>query len=256
VKLTRSGSTITAFESSDGSTWIPVGTETFSMPSTVLVGLAVSSHVTGVTSTAAFDGVTVSSAAPPPPPPPPPPPSLPSGWTDADIGAVSAAGTANSDGSIFNVTGRGADIWGTADAFNYTYRTISGDATIVARVASVQNADVWTKAGVMIRETLNAGSTHALALVSAGKGVKFQRRPTTGGDSLSTSGTLATAPHWVKLTRVGDLFSAYESDDGSTWSLIGTETIPMSAEVLIGFAVTSHTTASSASASFDSVDIQ
>jgi regulation of enolase protein 1 (concanavalin A-like superfamily) len=181
---------------------------------------------------------------------------LPEGWTDKDIGSVSGAGPASSDGSIFSVTGQGADIWGTADAFNYTYRTISGNATIVARVASVQNVDVWTKAGVMIRETLNADAAHALALVSAGKGVKFQRRPTTGGVSLSTSGTLAPAPHWVKLTRVGDLFSAYESDDGNTWSPIGTETIPMSASVFIGFAVTSHNTTSPATASFDSVSIQ
>ncbi len=252
VKLTRSGNTITAFESSNGSTWTQVGSDTFTMPSSVLVGLAVSSHVTGVTSTATFDGVSVSSSTPPPPPPPP----LPTGWTDSDIGAVSVPGSAtSSDGVAFTVTGQGADIWGTADAFNYAYRSISGDATIIARVASVQNANAWSKAGVMIRGTTAANSAHAYVLVSAAKGVAFQRRAATGGVTTSTAGTLSTAPRWVKLTRAGDLFSAYESSDGATWTLIGTENIPMNASVLIGLAVTSHTTIS-AKATFDSVSIQ
>jgi regulation of enolase protein 1 (concanavalin A-like superfamily) len=250
VKLTRSGNTITAFESSNGSTWTQVGSDNFSMPSSVLIGLAVSSHVSGVTSTATFDGVTVSSSAPPPPPPP-----LPSGWSDQDIGAVPKAGTANFNGSTFTVTGAGADIWGSADAFNYAYTTLTGDGTIVARVASVQNVNAWTKAGIMIRATLSANSAHAFVLVSPAKGVNFQRRTATGGVSTSTAGTTSTAPRWVKLTRAGDLFSAYESGDGTTWTLIGSETISMSSSVFVGLAVTSHSTAS-ATAAFDSVSIQ
>jgi regulation of enolase protein 1 (concanavalin A-like superfamily) len=250
VKLTRSGNTITAFESSNGSTWTQVGSDNFSMPSSVLIGLAVSSHVSGVTSTTMFDSVTVSSSAPPPPPPP-----LPTGWSDQDIGAVTAPGSANFNGSTFTVKGAGADIWGTADAFNYAYTTLTGDGTIVARVASVQNVNAWTKAGVMIRATLSANSAHALVLVSPAKGVNFQRRPTTGGVSSSTAGTASTAPRWVKLTRAGDLFSAYESSDGTTWSPIGTETIPMNSSVFIGLAVSSHAS-SAATAAFDSVSIQ
>jgi hypothetical protein len=151
--------------------------------------------------------------------------------------------------------GQGADIWGTADAFHYAYRSVTGDATIIARVASVQNVNAWAKAGVMIRETLDAGSAHAFALVSAAKGVAFQRRPTDGGVSVSTAGTLSTPPRWVKLTRVGDQFTASESSDGTTWSEIGSETITMNASVFIGLAMTSHST-SPASAGLDGVDIQ
>ena len=246
VKLTRSGNTITAFESSNGSTWTQVGSDTFSMPASVLVGLAVSSHVSGVTSTATFDGVSVTTPAPPP---------LPSGWSDQDIGAVTGPGAASFNGSTFTVTGQGADIWGSADAFNYAYTTLSGDGTIVARVASVQNVNAWTKAGVMIRATLSANSPHASVFVTPGKGVAFQRRLTAGGVSASTAGTLSTAPRWVKLTRAGNVFSAYESGDGTTWSLIGTDTISMSSSVFIGLPVTSHSTAP-ATAGFDSVSIQ
>ena len=153
------------------------------------------------------------------------------------------------------MTGSGADIWGTADAFNFARTQMTGDGTIVARVATVQFADKWSKAGVMIRETLSAGSAHALMLVSAGKGAAFQRRPVANGDSVSTAGSLSTPPRWVKLTRTGNVFNAYESADGANWTLVGTQTIPMAATVYVGLAVTSHTTSTSAKATFDNVVI-
>ena len=63
VKLVRAGSVITASVSADGRTWTIVGRDTFSMPSTVLVGLAVSSHDTTRLATGTFDHVTVTAAA-------------------------------------------------------------------------------------------------------------------------------------------------------------------------------------------------
>ena len=83
----------------------------------------------------------------------------------------------------YTVKGAGADVWGTADAFDYVYRPMTGDGWIVARVASVQNTSSWSKAGVMIRESLDAGAAHAYMLVSFSKGLAFQRRAVAGGDS-------------------------------------------------------------------------
>jgi hypothetical protein len=254
VKLTRSGNTIQTYESGDGSSWTPVGSDSIALPSTALVGLAVSSHVAGVTCTSTFDSVSVSGNTDPPPPPPPPPPStLPTGWDHADVGAVSAAGDSSYQSGAFTVKGRGADIWGTADAFQFAYHAFAGDGDIIARVASITNTNSWTKAGVMIRATLAAGSPHAFVLVSPSKGVAFQRRATANGTTDSTPGTLSTAPRWVKLTRSGNLFTAYESGDGSTWTPIGSATISMPSSVFAGLAVTSHTTSATATAVFDGV---
>jgi hypothetical protein len=154
------------------------------------------------------------------------------------------------------VTGSGADIWNSADQFHYVYRNLSGDGTIVARVTSIQNVAVWVKAAVMIRETLDPGSAEANMLVSSQKGTAFQRRDTTGGVSVNTAGSMSTAPHWVKLQRSGDNFFAYESSDGVSWTLVGSDTIHMATNVFIGLSVTSHTTGASATCTFDSVTIQ
>ncbi|UCF17859.1 MAG: LamG domain-containing protein, partial [Phycisphaerales bacterium] len=71
----------------------------------------------------------------------------------------------------FTMTGSGADIWGTSDEFHFAYKTLTGPGTIVARVNSIQNTHNWAKAGVMIRETLDADSKYSFALVSAASGV-------------------------------------------------------------------------------------
>ena len=181
--------------------------------------------------------------------------TLPSPWADTDIGAVPIVGSAQYASGTFTVTGSGADIWGTADAFHFVYQPISGDATIQMRVASVQNANAWSKAGVMIRETLSPGAAHALMLVSSAKGAAFQRRDAAGGQSASTAGSMSAPPHWVRLQRNGDLFTASESNDGTAWTVVGTDTIPMATDVYVGLAVTSHTTSASTTATMDGVSV-
>lgn len=177
--------------------------------------------------------------------------TLPSPWLQTDIGAVPLAGGGSYSSGAFKVTGAGADIWGSADAFHFVYRALAGDATILARVASIQNVNAWAKGGVMIRETLAAGSKHALMLVSPGHGVAFQRRRSTGGGSLNTAGSASAPPRWVALVRRGNTLAGYESSNGSTWTLVGTETISMTSTVLVGLAVTSHTTSSATTATID-----
>ncbi|MGH9411656.1 MAG: phospholipase D-like domain-containing protein [Vicinamibacterales bacterium] len=248
VKIVRSGSTISGYESSDGSSWTLVGSDTFSMAGSAFVGLAVSSHVAGTLATATFDHVSTSSGSATS--------SLPSGWADSDIGSVPIAGSANYKNPTFTITGSGADIWGTADAFNYAYTSLSGNGTIIARVATVQDVDSWVKGGVMIRETLAAGSKQAFMLVSAAHGAAFQRRDATGGASVNTTGSGSTAPRWVKLTRSGSTFTAYESANGKTWTRVGSDSISMATAVYVGLAVTSHSTSASATCTFDHVTIQ
>jgi hypothetical protein len=93
-------------------------------------------------------------------------------------------------------------------------------------------------------------------LVSSAKGVAFQRREAKGGISVNTAGTLSGAPRWIKLTRSGDVFSAFESADGAEWTLVGTDTIPMAPTVYVGLGVTSHTAQSAATCTFDHVVVQ
>src|SRR5581483_9924442 len=114
------------------------------------------------------------------------------------------------------------------------FQAWTGDARIIARVASVSNTNAWVKAGVMIRDTLDPGSAHGFMLESFSKGLAFQRRTAAGGVSATTSGSLAGAPYWVRLDRSGDTVTAYQSADGVIWNRVGSDTIPMAASINVG----------------------
>jgi len=181
--------------------------------------------------------------------------TCPSPWNTKDIGTCGVNGSASytSVGGKFTVVGSGDDIWNTADSFRCTYQTASGDCTIVAKVSSLQNTDGWAKAGVMIRETLASGSTHASMFITPANGVAFQSRSSAGAISANVNMTGPTAPYWVKIVRTGSTFKGYSSVNGSTWTLIGTQTIPMGVNVYIGLGVTSHNNGVSCTAVFDNV---
>lgn len=181
--------------------------------------------------------------------------ALPAGWTKQDIGSVGIAGSATHSAGSFTVNGSGADIWGTADAFHYVWQPLSADGSIVARVASVENTNAWAKAGVMIRESLTAGSKHAMVVVSPSSGISFQRRATTGGTSTSTTVTGITAPRWVRITRSGNTLTTDYSSDGTSWTSLGSASITMAANIQIGLAVSSHNNATDCATVFDNVTV-
>ncbi|MDB5104813.1 MAG: hypothetical protein JWP91_2502 [Fibrobacteres bacterium] len=177
---------------------------------------------------------------------------LPAPWASQDIGSVGVVGSAANVSGTYTVKGSGADIWGTSDAFRYVYFPVTGDAKLTVQVTGVQNTNAWAKTGIMMRENLTAGSKNAFMAVSAASGLTFQRRTTAGGTSVSTL-TAGAVPKWLRLTRVGTLFSAFSSNDGVTWSPIGSQTITMTAGIYVGIAVTSHNNAATCTSTITNV---
>ncbi len=181
--------------------------------------------------------------------------ALPMGWNSVNVGSPLKNGLVYYANSTFTLEGAGADIWGTYDQFNYVYTNLSGNGEIIARVYSIQeNIDVWSKAGVMIRESVNPGSKYAMVDLTSHNGCSFQTRSNTDGNSdHQTDGSLSN-PLWLKLKREGDVFTAHYSIDGFTWvQRGGSRTVSMSNDVLIGLAVTSHNADWLCSVTFDNV---
>ena len=186
-------------------------------------------------------------------------PILPAGWATRDIGAVGAAGSTTESNGTWLVEGSGADIWGAADEFRYAYRTAGTDFTVTARVANIENLHRWVKAGVMIREDLSPGSRHVslLATPRTDRGIAFQRRLTTNGDSVHTDGPAIKPPVWLRVGRAGNTISAYYGTSATgPWHLVGRETVPNLRQTLyVGLAVSSHVDGALATARFDNVSL-
>ena len=183
LQLSRRGNVVYGYWRKDlDQFWTLVGQQAFtSLPQTLYAGLAVTSHQDGTLARGQFSEVLTSQTR----------------WSGRAIG--SGAGSATEDGVVFNLSGRGADIWGTSDAFYYLHTPASGRFSLTARVRSVTNTHAWAKAGVMIRESLAANARHAFALVTPGKGVSFQYRPETGGQTFQVTPGTGAAPAWLRI---------------------------------------------------------
>ena len=194
--------------------------------------------------------------------------TAPRDWTRHDVGILSlwfrgyppsVGGFTEGPAGTFTMTAAGADISGAADEFHFAYRTLTGQGTIIARIDSIVDTNPWAKAGVMIRETLNADSKHAFVCVTPGNGVASEGRTDTANTSFSTNQTPITAPHWVRLERdAAGNFTASHSTNGSTWEPVSGSiptNIPMESNVYVGLAVTSHDDAATTQARFSNVTI-
>ncbi len=176
----------------------------------------------------------------------------PQNWTIGDVTDLSlwiqghVATFAEITSTRISMSGGGTDIWGQSDEFRFAYKTLTGDGTMIARVASRgPGSNNWAKGGVMIRDGLEGGSTHAMMVVTGGDGggANFQWRATATGTSANgpNASPAVQPPVWVKIERKGNNLSGYLSADGAAWTQLGTtQTIAMTPPVYIGLAVTSH----------------
>ncbi len=196
------------------------------MTSSVSIGLVVCSHADSTLATATFDNVSIVPGA---------------AWSSRDIGAPQVAGFSTYSGGVLTLNASGSDIWNPSDQFRTVYQPASGDCEITARLTGVTNTDLSAKMGVMVRETLAADSAHASVFVTPGSGIAFQQRIASGGASTQVAQSAGlTAPCWVRVRRVGNVFTAYTSPDGSAWSTLGSTTLSIGSSSYIGIAMTSH----------------
>ena len=243
LKLQRSGSTVTAFESADGWSWTFVGSDILSTGSALYVGIAVTSHNAATLTGATVTDVAVATA-------------LPDEWSFTNVGAPALSGSAVSTGSGVRVAGAGADVWDAADQLAYVYRPIIGDADIIARISDLDAKHPWTKAGLMVRGSLASDAPHAFAMVTGANGLSFQGRVQTGAFSQQFNAIGGAAPAWLKIERRGMVVNAYTSVNGTQWSLLGSAVIALTNAAYIGLAVTSHDDWQMASAGFDGITVR
>jgi len=148
--------------------------------------------------------------------------------------------------------------WGTYDEATFVYEEVTGDFDKVLRVEYQDSSSQWARAGLIARDVTNFGVDNATQTAGeAGRYQKVHVNPvvtamgTAGNNSwegnrrIATGAATTTAggggipqyPNaWCRLQRAGDLFTIFRSDDGVTWTQLGTTTFtePMPARLFVG----------------------
>ncbi len=179
--------------------------------------------------------------------------SLDSGWTNADIGGPAVAGTSSLHDGITSVAGGGFGISGRFDQFQFAYRGLANDGEVSAHVLDQTSKVAQAKAGVMLREGRGAAAPFAMAFVSPDGSVHFRFRTTRG--EVPGEVQYKGSANWLKVGRVGNVFTGYASTDGKTWTGIGDAKLQVTHDLLAGLVATSRDNKAPNSVRFDYVSV-
>ena len=175
-----------------------------------------------------------------------------------DVGSPHLVGETKPLPDGFEIVAGGEDIWGTRDEFHFAHTHLMGNFSLSVRLVSLTMADVYTKAGLMIRTSLEAGAEHALLLAFGDNqprnknngGIEFQYRLRPNGDCVGIypPQPLPSQPDfpvkfpavWLKLSRAGKTIAGEYSQDGERWQRFGVHRQSFPESVYVGLAVTSH----------------
>ena len=179
---------------------------------------------------------------------------------NSNIGCQSANGAPRTGRACLPYIPHGPGGEVVTDSFNFAHQTLTGDGTITARVTSFtgEHANLngqpvqagsgpdmrpglmpWSKAGLIIKQSLHQGSAYAAMMVTGRNGVRMQDNYTS--DTAGWPGRVSAAhPRWLRLTRSGDTITGYDSADGTHWTEVGTARLAgLPATVQVGMFATS-----------------
>jgi hypothetical protein len=167
----------------------------------------------------------------------------------------------------YTISAQGSDIWSAADGFNYMYEQKTGNFDVAVRQKSISHTSHWAKGGLMVRETLGAGSRNwnivNVPLASDGIAAPDGSGPGTSAVECNTRtstdvasntgwdtarGAFSAYPNaWVRLARTNSTITAYLSADGINWTqaaqqdatTVGDATA-LPATLYVGICVTAH----------------
>jgi hypothetical protein len=128
----------------------------------------------------------------------------------------------------------GPDGTAVSDRYYFVHQPLRGNGSITARVSDMtgqirvpdavpgvrnikKGVVPWAKAGLLVRQSLKQGTPYAAVMLTGDHGVRMQYNFTH-----DVPGGPHDGPQWLRLTRSGDTITGYESDDGTTWTEVGT----------------------------------
>jgi len=174
-----------------------------------------------------------------------------------DVGDVNHPGSARYDAGTqtYRVTGSGANVWGSVDAFQFLWRELSGDVTLTTEVQwQGQGKNPHRKAGWMIRQGLEPGSPYVDAVVHGDGLTSLQYRRTANGPTEEIQSPIR-APAAIRLERHGDVFTLSVSHDKGPFQPVGSLSVALKDPVYTGLIVCSHDNSVAETAVFSNVGL-
>ncbi len=181
------------------------------------------------------------------------PAALPATWSNYDVGGPAEPGSAAFKNGTWSLNGGGSGISGRFDQFQFAYRGLGGDGEVTAHVLDQTSKVAQAQAGVMLRDGRGAAAQFAMMFVAPDGSVHFRYRNAKG--DVPSEVPYPGKATWMKVGRLGDVFTGYASTDGKTWTAVGNTKLAMPYDTTAGLIADARDNHSPNAARFDYVDV-
>jgi catechol 2,3-dioxygenase-like lactoylglutathione lyase family enzyme len=175
------------------------------------------------------------------------------------VGDATPGGKAEFDAvkQEYRITGGGANVWETTDAFYFIWSRLAGDISLTADVTWVGTSQTeHRKAMLMVREGLASGAAYADA-VSHGNGLTSLQFRGVANESTYQTFINVEGPARLRLVRQGSRFTMYAGKPGGELKEIGpVEYVRIKDPAYVGLGVSSHVATAVETAVFSNVKLE
>ncbi len=188
--------------------------------------------------------------------------ALPQPWERSTVGAgLNGADALDQDNQLM-VLGAGVSVGGGSDSFRFVAQPVSGDMEVTTRYIGQSNMNPLSttlgesSAGVMLRVGTGAGAPHVSVLATPQNGVSLRWRQANGANTGIVTVPNVSPPVWLRVRRVGNVFTGFYSTNGSNWSALGQPiTLALPETLLAGFAANSGSSNQLTRARFEQINL-
>ena len=188
--------------------------------------------------------------------------AVPQPWQRSTVGVGILGADAVDQANQLFVLGAGVAIGGVSDSFRFVAQPKSGDTEVTTRFVGQSNMDPLSttlgesSAGVMLRVGVGAGAPHVSVLATPQNGVSLRWRVAEGANTGIATVANVRPPVWLRVRRVGNVFTGSYSGNGSDWVDLGQPlTLNLPQTLLAGYAANSGSSNQLTRARFEQVDM-
>jgi len=179
------------------------------------------------------------------------------GWNATDISNALCGGQRIDSETKMAIYGGGADIYKDTDQFRFVSQMIDGDFEMEATITDLEEANTFTKAGLMIRGGLDPDDAFVLIHIFPDSQVVVARREQKGHYLKETKFPVREFPVRLKLKRQGGAIRTFYAIDEEDWQVAESYEIEaLRGEVQVGMAVLSHDNRFLAKAEFENIQLR
>ena len=179
--------------------------------------------------------------------------------SSADIGGPQKKGSVefNAANGLYRITGGGANIWDKQDQFQFVWKEMTGNFTVTATMEFLGKGEDHRKAGIMLRQSLDADSPYG-DLVIHGNGMPGLQWRANKGEITNTFDMPFDGPgkYKIRVVRNGVGISSSLAKEGSELKDAARTEVTFRGPVLVGLVVCAHKADASDTVVFSDVSLE